>query len=303
VVLALGTALSEVNRPSPAALGGKPFASLHRVPSFIGNAPGHAAPMLDVQAADLRSALDHLLAAMPTLRPGARHGWPMPGPCRSLALARPAQPGMVPMRAAVEALDEAHADADVVVDAGNAGAAAVHYLRPRGRALFSVALGMGAMGHSFGCAIGAAFASRPRKRSLVIAGDGAYFMHGMEIHTAWQHGLPITFALFNNNGHAMCHLRERLYLGQPSGEHLFKSSRLAEGLAAMLPGLPAHEVDNVADLNAALAKVAQLPGPAVIALQISADEMPPFLPFLVVRARTAAPSTPTGPQTLTGSPA
>jgi acetolactate synthase-1/2/3 large subunit len=162
---------------------------------------------------------------------------------------------------------------------------------------------MGAMGHSFGCAIGAAFASRSGERSLVIAGDGAFFMHGMEIHTAWQHRLPITFALFNNNGHAMCHLRESLYLGPPSGDHLFEPSRLADGLAAMLPGLLAHEVDSVAGLKAVLAEVAQQPGPAVIAVQVSADEMPPFLPFIAALPRSAAICASACPQTLTRSPA
>ena len=38
-------------------------------------------------------------------------------------------------------------------------------------------------------------------------------MHGMEIHTAVQYRLPITFVLFNNNAHAMCVTREQLFYG------------------------------------------------------------------------------------------
>ncbi|MFD6420332.1 thiamine pyrophosphate-dependent enzyme, partial [Streptomyces sp. NPDC060194] len=48
-------------------------------------------------------------------------------------------------------------------------------------------------------------------RTVVIAGDGSFFMHGMEIHTAIEHDLPITFVVFNNNAHAMCVTREQLY--------------------------------------------------------------------------------------------
>ena len=49
------------------------------------------------------------------------------------------------------------------------------------------------------------------RRTVIVAGDGAFFMHGMEIHTAIQHRLPVTFVLFNNNAHAMCVTREQLF--------------------------------------------------------------------------------------------
>ncbi len=47
--------------------------------------------------------------------------------------------------------------ADIVVDAGNTGAAAIHYLPARRGGRFAVALGMGGMGYSFGAGIGMAF--------------------------------------------------------------------------------------------------------------------------------------------------
>ena len=31
----------------------------------------------------------------------------------------------------------------------------------------------------------------PSRRTIVIAGDGAFYMHGMEIHTALQYRLPV----------------------------------------------------------------------------------------------------------------
>lgn len=108
---------------------------------------------------------------------------------------------------------------DIVVDAGNTGASAVHYLPARRDGRFTVALGMGGMGYSFGAGIGMAFgranSGRPRGRTVVIAGDGAFFMHGMEVHTAVQYRLPVTFVLFNNNAHAMCVTRGAVVLRQP----------------------------------------------------------------------------------------
>ncbi|OBF25095.1 thiamine pyrophosphate-binding protein [Mycobacterium sp. ACS4331] len=180
---------------------------------------------------------------------------------------------------AVTALDQHLADGvDIVADAGNTGAAAIHDLpvRPGGR--FLVALGMGGMGYSFGASIGVA--CWRRRPTVVIAGDGSFFMHGMEIHTAVEHRLPITFVLFNNNAHAMCVTREQLFYGGDYTYNRFRPSRLAAGLAAMFPTLPATEVSDLPALHEALHRACHTRGPSVISIDCSADEIPPFAPFL-----------------------
>ncbi|MGW5637749.1 thiamine pyrophosphate-binding protein [Streptomyces sp. NPDC003832] len=88
-------------------------------------------------------------------------------------------------------------DANVVSDAGNTGCGVLHFLPAPRRGRYLLALGMGGMGFSFGAGIGAALANG--RRTVVLAGDGSFFMHGMEVHTAVEHRLPITFVLFNNN--------------------------------------------------------------------------------------------------------
>ena len=139
------------------------------------------------------------------------------------------------------ALDQALPDdVDIVVDAGNTGASAIHYLPARRDGRFVVALGMGGMGYGFGAGIGMAFARG--RRVVIIAGDGAFFMHGMEIHTAIQYQLPITFVLLNNDAHAMCVTREQLYYGGDYSYNRFDPSALGVGLAAMFPGLPAVDI-------------------------------------------------------------
>jgi acetolactate synthase-1/2/3 large subunit len=204
---------------------------------------------------------------------------------------------------AVMAIDAAlpH-DADVVVDAGNGGAAAIHHLRARPGGRFLVALGMGGMGYSFGAAIGMCFARR--RRTVVIAGDGSFFMHGMELHTAIQYGLPLTVVLFNNNAHAMCVTREQLFYDHPRslrscppGDHprslrscppgddryshnRFTRSRLGGGLAAMFPGLLSVDITSAKALPGALRDALDHDGPSVVSIECSADEIPPFVPFL-----------------------
>jgi acetolactate synthase-1/2/3 large subunit len=171
---------------------------------------------------------------------------------------------------------------DVVVDAGNTGAAAVHYLPVRRGGRFVVALGMGGMGYSFGAGVGMAFGRR--RRTVVIAGDGAFFMHGMEIHTAVQYRLPVTFVLFNNNAHAMCVTREQLFYDDLYSYNRFGPSHLGAGLAAMFPGLGSVDVRTVDELPAAMRSALDVDGPSVVSVECSADEVPPFAPFLATIA-------------------
>jgi len=181
------------------------------------------------------------------------------------------------------------------VDAGNIGASAIHYLPARRGGRFVVALGMGGMGYSFGAGIGIAFAAKseqPGRRIIVIAGDGSFFMHGMEIHTALQYRLPVTFLLFDNHAHAMCVTREQVFYQDRYSYNRFGPSRLGSGLAAMFPGLPTVDVDELGELPAALESALDIDGPSVISVECSADEIPPFANFLGSAARAAVDKPP-----------
>lgn len=172
-------------------------------------------------------------------------------------------------------------DANVVSDAGNTGAAVVHFLPAPRRGRQVLALGMGGMGFSFGAGIGAAFATG--RRTYVLAGDGSFFMHGMEVHTAVEYALPVTFVVLNNNSHAMCTTRETLfYPGSPS-YNLFRPTEIGAGVDAMFPTLPVRTVRERAELPALhrfLLDAERSGGPALVCVELPADEVPPFLPFL-----------------------
>lgn len=248
---------------------------------------GSAAPFLPcthVHTEDLRRSLALLTLALSGR--GRPTGVRVPDMVLRSELCTPRCEGAgVRYREAMVALDRALPDGvDLVVDAGNTGAAAVHYLPVRRGGRFVVALGMGAMGYSFGAGVGMAFARgrgpQPRRRTVVIAGDGAFYMHGMEIHTALQYRLPVTFVLFDNHAHAMSVNRDQLFYHDRHSYSRFGPSRLGAGLAAMFPGLAAIDVSEIGELEVAMKAALDLEGPSVVSVECSADEIPPFAAFL-----------------------
>ena len=123
-----------------------------------------------------------------------------------------------------------------------------------------------------------------------VAGDGAFFMHGMEIHTAIQYRLPVTFVLFNNNAHAMCVTREQLFYDDLYSYNRFDPSHLGAGLATMFPGLSSVDVADIDEFAAAMGTALDVDGPSVVSIECAADEVPPFAPFLA-KAVTGTPGT------------
>lgn len=241
---------------------------------------GSAAPYLSadhLHTNDLRSSLAELTRRVMSRPPHTPPALDLASPTE-LRPPTPHGPG-IRYREALTALDALLPDdADIIVDAGNSGAAAIHQLPARRDGRFVVALGMGGMGYSFGAGIGMAFARR--RRTVIVAGDGSFYMHGLELHTAIQHRLPITLVLFNNNAHAMCVTREQLYYNGEYSYNRFARSNLGAGLAAMFPGLPAVDVTDPDALAPALSAALAADGPSVVSIECSADEIPPFAPFL-----------------------
>ena len=243
----------------------------------IGSAPPYL-PCTHVHTDDLRVSLSRLTRSLTGKgRPSCLR---VPDSLPHAELRPPTHRGEgIRYRDAMTVLDAALPDTvDIVVDAGNTGAAAIHHLPVRRAGRFVVALGMGGMGYSFGAGVGICFARR--RRTVVIAGDGAFFMHGLELHTAIQYQLPVTLVLFNNNAHAMCVTREKLFYDDLYSYNRFTRSLLGAGLAAMFPGLPSVDVSAIDALPNALRTALDLDGPSVVSVECSADEIPPFAPFL-----------------------
>jgi acetolactate synthase-1/2/3 large subunit len=178
----------------------------------------------------------------------------------------------------LEAIDRlAPENSVILVDAGNTGASASHHVRAARGGSWLMAMGMGGMGYAFGAALGAACATG--RRCIVVAGDGAFFMHGAEIHTAVQYALPITFVILDNRAHGMCLVRERLLLGENAGYNAFRPSRIGAGLSAMFPGLHALDCADPLAFEQQLQAALAVDGPSVLCVALEDVEIPPFVAF------------------------
>ena len=252
--------------------------ALASVPTYSIGSAAPFVPCTHIHTDDLRGSLKLLTQALNGNGRPTRLRVPDVVPRTELEPPPHDGPG-VRYREAMTVLDVALPDgADIIVDAGNIGASAIHHLPARRDGRFIVALGMGGMGYSFGAGIGVALGRK--RRTIVIAGDGSFFMHGMEIHTAVQYRLPVTFLLFDNHAHAMCVTREQLFYDDLYSYNRFGPSRLGAGLAAMFPGLASVDVSSIDDLPAALDSAFEVDGPSVVSVECSADEIPPFANFL-----------------------
>ncbi|MET7641419.1 thiamine pyrophosphate-binding protein [Streptomyces sp. NPDC005438] len=281
VCVLVGTRLSVMARTGlDDALAGTRLVALDAEPPWPEAAEGRPGPIH--VAGDLRAELQALNESL-TRRHG-RRAWeeaPGHGP-RHLSLPEPRTPlSGVPLVEAIRAIEEAvPEDATVVSDAGNASAVAIHYLATPRRGSFIVAMGMGGMGHSFGAGNGAAFATS--RRTYVLSGDGGFYAHGMELHTAVEYGLPVTFVIFDNNAHAMCVTREQLLYDGTYSYNTFKPADIAAGAGALFPSLTTVEATTPEHLRDTLLETNPTPGPVLIAVRCDPDDMPPFTPFLAL---------------------
>jgi len=205
-----------------------------------------------------------------------------PTPCRSdtgpLALSR----ALAQVQRRLGAFDQ------LFFDAGNCAATAAHRLRIPAGARSRIALGMGGMGYAICAAIGARMDRGPG-RSLVVCGDGAFLMTGLEIHTAIEHQLPILWLVCNDSQHGMCTSRQRMFF-----DGRLTCSRYAEvdiwqvaaGLSVanqLWVGCARNEVELEQQLGAYL----QQNRPGVLELKISVEEVPPFYPLLPLAEKYA----------------
>lgn len=166
---------------------------------------------------------------------------------------------------------------NVLVDAGNGGAYAMHYLFPPKESQLHIALTMGGMGYSFGAALGAAFHNG--RRTLQLTGDGSFFMHGFEVETALRLHLPISYIVFDNSGHQMCTTREQLFFNESSGNNTFLPSHIGKGFASMYEGLPAYDIHSLEQFRAHLLRNSGKSGPQLYVIHVDDRDIPPFLPF------------------------
>ena len=137
--------------------------------------------------------------------------------------------------------------------------------------------GLGTMGFEVPAAIGVQFA-RPKNLVWSIAGDGGFQMTMQELATIVEYELPIKFAIINNNYLGMVRQWQHLYYKDNlQAVRLFQPDfvKLAEAF-----GLAGMRVSDKTDVEPAIEKALQHPGPVIIDFEVEQHEdtfpaMPP----------------------------
>jgi acetolactate synthase-1/2/3 large subunit len=143
---------------------------------------------------------------------------------------------------------------------------------------------MGGMGYAIPAAVGASMNDGEFRRTMVICGDGAFLMQGMEVHTAVEQELPILFVVFNNAKHGMCVTRQQVYFdGRIECASYAEPSiaQISRGFGAS-DALWVGRAGTLVELDAAFDALScwDWAGPAVLELTLRREEVPPFAPFL-----------------------
>jgi TPP-dependent 2-oxoacid decarboxylase len=154
-------------------------------------------------------------------------------------------------------------DLIVLADPGDALFAAIDLPVREARDFLAPAF-YASLGFAVPAAIGAQFA-RPDERPLVLVGDGAFQMTGMELSTCARYGLDPIVVVLNNAGY----VTERLILdGAFNDIQRWDYSKLPEVIGAGR----AHRVETVGDLDRALADARRRDGQFVL-LDVRLDKL------------------------------
>lgn len=159
-------------------------------------------------------------------------------------------------------------DAVVVADVGQNQIWSANNIELReGRFLTSG--GMGTMGYSLPCAVGAKLANRERQ-VVAVCGDGSFQMSLMELATVCQEQLDIKLIVMRNNRLGMVReLQDNLYHGVHSGVYLDGSPDFVKLAGAY--GITARRVSSQAQALAALDELLQEGRPYLLECVVPAD--------------------------------
>ena len=131
------------------------------------------------------------------------------------------------------------------------------------------------MGGSLGACL-----SLPDYRTLVITGDGGFYMNGMEILTAREYNLPIIYVIINNAMLGFVVNGQKVLMGRTNDHAMQKRIALAEMYqVAGIPGLTIRENEDPAQIPGF---ISGLDGPCIIELVTDNSEQSPMMDRLLM---------------------
>jgi acetolactate synthase-1/2/3 large subunit len=133
------------------------------------------------------------------------------------------------------------------------------------------------IGQGLQLGIGAALAAEGRK-TVVMTGDGGFFLNMTELWTAVQERLDLTTIVMNDRGYGVIkHIQDSLY-----GGRRFYGDLMAPDLGQLagVAGVPFFKVTEGAQFGATVARAIETGGPTLVEVDMTAiGPFPPYYPY------------------------
>jgi len=160
------------------------------------------------------------------------------------------------------------------IDIGEFMSYVIHHMKVLDYDSYHINVHFGAMGVGIASAIGSSLAE-PDRPVTCITGDGCFFMHGMEILTAKEHGLPILFIILNNARLGMVYHGHSLQFKRTHASFEQEAVNIAAMTEAM--NIPSLRISSMEDIHAdAINGLLQSNGPAVLEIALVDNNTPPM---------------------------
>jgi len=139
---------------------------------------------------------------------------------------------------------------------------------------FEINIDYAAMGSSIGGAAGAYMAD-PQKMLVVFAGDGCFFMNGMEVLTAKEYKMPIIYIIINNSMLGFVEHGHTYLFGRSLGGFVQERVSIREMMKSV--GINSIEIRDIEDMVQIKKAVSKMDGPMVIEVITDGTEPAPIL--------------------------
>lgn len=162
------------------------------------------------------------------------------------------------------------------IDIGEFMTYSIQNLLIREQQQFDININFGGMGSGIAGSLGAKLAE-PERPVLCITGDGCFLMHGLEVMTAKEYGLPIVFAVINNARLGMVYHGHMLQYDRCLSD--FSQQRVSIAAVAQSLGIRHMQVESVEQLQAEHVQqwfAEGVSGPIVVEIVVDGNEIPPM---------------------------
>jgi acetolactate synthase-1/2/3 large subunit len=274
LLLVVGSSLGEVSSCGfDPRLSWKALLQIDIDPGVI----GRNFPVAVGMSGDARSVLAEMLRETER-RPGRTPPLPvpvaLPGRLRGLPSVQGTSGGLQPQALLRELRLALPRDAVLFVDNGSIRSWVGEHFPVYQENSFFVNMGLASMGYAVAGCVGAQLAC-PERTVVALAGDAAFAMNGMEVHTAVEYGAPVIWVVVNNGGHGMIYHGERALYGGKFHSSVFRRPLDVAALARGL-GAAAIRVERPGELTEAIAAARAARAPVVIDVLTQMGDAPPM---------------------------